>query len=160
MCETMNLSVLQPAIAQAIYDQIPLKGCKHCGVDLPNQIMGFMDEDGWVIPQLLTKMWLWIQCPQCHFQYSLWKLGYGRDSMETEAMKEKIGIWNGFFEAKKHEKAVLATARQSTDPITCPDCHQTYAVGHCHLRYIDHTGKVDLDCPECGGLLIPDWEPK
>lgn len=53
----------------------------HCGFDLSNDVVwGYDHSDGWEVSETEHFQWLWIECPKCGYQMSLWKLGVPRDA--------------------------------------------------------------------------------
>lgn len=48
-----------------------------CGMELHSlTVMGYPHEDGFSTPE--GKMWLFIRCPRCGIDRSLWKMGVSR----------------------------------------------------------------------------------
>ena len=45
-------------------------------------IYGYTHPEGWNIRN--GKYWLWVHCPKCGHDWSLWKLGVPRDSIQKE----------------------------------------------------------------------------
>ena len=82
-------------LAERIFARIPLKRCRHDGEPLPSIVEYYKHSEGWDLTEygIDAKVWLFIRCPHCNYQYSLWKLGYGRSFVETESMKERIDCW-------------------------------------------------------------------
>jgi len=60
--------------------QIKETQCRWCGYrDLDQLVIQFYPHDeGWWVGTLDKKQWLYIECPQCHYDWSLWKLGIPR----------------------------------------------------------------------------------
>ncbi len=61
-------------------DQVTQKGCT-CGATLPTRgcnLEAYAHPDGWVLDGLPGKWWLYIVCPECNYQWALWKLGVPR----------------------------------------------------------------------------------
>jgi len=56
------------------------KLCRWCKVSLNRKIEHYNNPNGWVVDDFPTRLWLWKQCPKCGHQWSLEKLGIGRDS--------------------------------------------------------------------------------
>lgn len=87
--ETLNLVIqenlsqffpreLDPEIARLFYEKLTIKTCKHCHIPLPDKIMHYEHDGGWDVPGFVEKQWLFITCPKCQNQWSLWKLGVPR----------------------------------------------------------------------------------
>ena len=76
-----NVYELPEEIAKPFRDQITKDECRICGYkglkDLP--IVGYPNHPGgWDINDS-SYWWLFIQCPGCNYQWSLWKLGVARE---------------------------------------------------------------------------------
>lgn len=53
----------------------------HCGFDLSKETIWSYDHcDGWEVEETDALQWLWIECPKCHYQMSIWKLGVSREA--------------------------------------------------------------------------------
>lgn len=54
--------------------------CRWCGADLSKEsIMGYPHSRGWTVYGKKEKYWLYIICPNCQYQWALWKLGVSRE---------------------------------------------------------------------------------
>lgn len=54
--------------------------CKTCGDRLDGYpIQRYPHDAGWTVKGLEEKQWLYIVCPRCGYQNSLWKLGIPRE---------------------------------------------------------------------------------
>lgn len=135
---------LEPTIERAIYDQIPLKACRHDGTELPCIIMASDTIDGWKVPGLTEQQWLTIECPTCHFCYSLWKLGYGRSNAETEDMKERIKVWQGHVLIARKETANHKMAE--------------HLEGKHHIKMITQKGYPDIQKPN--DIMVFDYDDR
>ena len=52
------------------------KTCGWCGCLIGDQpIEMFQHPDGWEVSGLPDYQWLYITCPECKYEWSLWKLG-------------------------------------------------------------------------------------
>ena len=57
----------------------------HCGFDLSNEtIWAYDHSDGWEVKEVDSFQWLWIKCPSCGYEMSLWKIGVSRDANIVE----------------------------------------------------------------------------
>jgi hypothetical protein len=66
-------------LAESIFSQLVWTKCKHCeDVWLPHEIYAYEHSNGWVVKGYAARQWLFIICPKCGFQWSLWKLGYAQ----------------------------------------------------------------------------------
>jgi len=53
----------------------------HCGYDLSDElVLAYSHPSGWEIEESNELQWLWITCPNCGYDMSLWKLGVPRDA--------------------------------------------------------------------------------
>lgn len=63
-------------------EQIKDFRCRWCGADLEDEpVHGYDHSDGWSVEGFQEKQWLFIVCPQCRYEWSIWKLGVGRASL-------------------------------------------------------------------------------
>lgn len=70
--------------AEEIYSQLETKNCKYCGTPLPHTpIHCYEHSNGWIVKGFQEKQWLFIICPKCNYQWSLWKLGYSQEKSES-----------------------------------------------------------------------------
>lgn len=130
---------LDPSIAKEIYDQIPLQYCKTCCIPLPRAIQHYPHPDGWVVRTFAEKQWLFIQCPTCGNQITLWKLGYGRNSVETDMLKESVEA------IKTMVLTHIRTENQKKDLLPgCPKCHSKNVT-----RRLDDYGQYYAVCKNC-----------
>ena len=53
--------------------------CKDCGSVLNKEILGYRHDGGYEIKGFKYKQWLYKVCPQCHYEWSLAKLGIKRE---------------------------------------------------------------------------------
>lgn len=55
------------------------KVCRWCNTPLDNvPIQSYPHGDGWEVKEYPYKMWLYVECPKCKYQWALWKLGIPR----------------------------------------------------------------------------------
>ena len=48
--------------------------CRWCGTSLENcEIEHYPHEDGWEVEGFEERQWLYVTCPKCGYQWSLWK---------------------------------------------------------------------------------------
>lgn len=100
-----GFEVLPILEAQNIFSKIPLKGCRSCGEPFhPNEIFHYEHSDGWVVKGFPKKQWLFCVCPICGYQWSLQKLGYGRDANETHAWIERVELWKKAYNEERSNK--------------------------------------------------------
>jgi hypothetical protein len=52
--------------------------CRWCGADLPSDVEFYAHPEGWPVEGLEQLQWLFLTCPKCGYQWSLWKLGVSR----------------------------------------------------------------------------------
>jgi len=56
--------------------------CKWCGTPLWYcEIEHYDHDDGWEVEGFSKKQWLYVTCPKCGYQWSLWKLGIPRSQV-------------------------------------------------------------------------------
>lgn len=54
---------------------IKRNSCNWCGANLKNQPIGhYPHKGGLAVADFEEKQWLYITCPQCSYQWALWKL--------------------------------------------------------------------------------------
>lgn len=59
-----------------------------CGVDITYEpIMAYEHPDGWRVKGYDKPLWLFIHCPKCGYDHSLWKLGVDREATNMEVQK-------------------------------------------------------------------------
>lgn len=59
-----------------------------CGFDLSEEtIWGYSHSDGWEVEETDELQWLWVKCPKCGYEMSIWKIGVPRD-VNIEDIKE------------------------------------------------------------------------
>jgi len=51
------------------------KTCKWCNTPLPTKIEHYPHDGGWWVQGHFTRLWLYVTCPKCGYQWALWKLG-------------------------------------------------------------------------------------
>ena len=53
------------------------KRCRWCDIDISQEpVKGYPHTEGWLVgPQ---KLWLYVTCPKCDYDWALWKLGLSR----------------------------------------------------------------------------------
>ena len=52
-----------------------------CGAELPTDganLEAYAHDGGWPLDGLPGKWWLYVVCPECEYQWALWKLGVPR----------------------------------------------------------------------------------
>lgn len=54
------------------------KTCRWCGTELPQKVEYYAHPDGWKVEGFPTLLWLYVKCPNCKYDWSLWKLGLSR----------------------------------------------------------------------------------
>lgn len=60
-------------------DKIRYAGCAFCGTKLGNEtIQYYAHQGGWLLKGEGTPVWLYVRCPGCKYDWSLWKLGVPR----------------------------------------------------------------------------------
>ena len=85
--ELDSVTELPPEVAtkvlasmQGYTERITKKGCT-CGAPIPNQVEdlhAYLHSGGWTIDGLEGRWWLYMECPECNYQWALWKLGVPR----------------------------------------------------------------------------------
>lgn len=59
------------------------KECKWCGESLETEpVEMYTHDDGWTVDGEHFKKWLYIECPECGYEWALWKLGIPREREE------------------------------------------------------------------------------
>jgi hypothetical protein len=70
--------------AEEIFAKLEITACKHCLTPLPHDVIHcYEHSNGWVVKGFEKKQWLFIICPKCFYQWSLWKLGYSQAKSEV-----------------------------------------------------------------------------
>lgn len=54
------------------------KTCRWCKVELPTDIQFYTHNGGWKVEGHRCRLWLYVTCPGCEYQWSLGKLGVSR----------------------------------------------------------------------------------
>lgn len=77
--ELYNKIMSYPTLEQH-RQQITMVNCRWCQHENIKDCPIEMDEhdNGWQVQGMAKKMWLWITCPGCGYQWALWKLGVGQ----------------------------------------------------------------------------------
>jgi len=88
--------LLDELIALQFYNEIKIDKCRNCAMPLPKkEIYHYRHPKGWVVPGYEEKQWLFIVCPKCNHQWSLWKLGFSRNpKIKTNIQKENPCNYN------------------------------------------------------------------
>jgi len=75
-----NDKLLPETEAQRFRAQYTRTSCD-CGHDLSKEPISYYvpHPDGWTIPQETERVWLFVHCPKCGFDMSIWKLGVPRE---------------------------------------------------------------------------------
>lgn len=63
-------------------EQIKGKTCRWCGEELPNEpedIEYYPHSGGWTVDGFKEKLWLYVTCIKCKYQWALWKIGVPRE---------------------------------------------------------------------------------
>lgn len=62
------------------YKQIKIDTCKWCDYSplSSETIKCYEHEGGWIVDGFTKRMWLFITCPKCDYEWALWKLGVPR----------------------------------------------------------------------------------
>lgn len=63
---------------QAYERQVEGQKCRWCGADLPANIQFYPHPNGWDVVGYQHKLWLYVRCPRCGYDWALWKLGIRR----------------------------------------------------------------------------------
>jgi hypothetical protein len=67
--------------------------CRWCLASLKDEpIKGYPHPSGWRIEGLPEneKYWLYVECPECGYQWALWKLGVKRDAVIPRSEVEAV----------------------------------------------------------------------
>lgn len=137
---------LDPAMAKELFDLLPLPYCRVCRIPLPKEIGYYPHSDGWTHPAFKEKQWFYVQCKECGFQFSLWKLGYGRTPEETAMQKERV------LKLKTDIEAYIKTHSNDLAD-TCPKCHS-----HRVKVTMDDDGQYYAQCQMCHNSGIMTYE--
>lgn len=75
--------VLSEDQAKPFWEQMRVSRCKYCENDLTGLPIQYFNSinayrAGWIVEGLPHKVWLFIVCPNCKYQWALWKLGVSR----------------------------------------------------------------------------------
>ena len=55
------------------------KACRSCSKPMHNvEVESYPHQGGWPVDGRLARQWLYVPCPNCDYQNSLWKLGVPR----------------------------------------------------------------------------------
>ena len=53
--------------------------CRWCNAELPRQLKSYPHPNGWRVKGLSERVWLYVECKKCGYQWALWKLGVPMD---------------------------------------------------------------------------------
>lgn len=73
-------------------EQITKKDCI-CGATLPTggaNLEAYSHDGGWPLDGLPGLWWLYIHCPECGYDWALWKLGVAREGKATNEKMEEV----------------------------------------------------------------------
>jgi len=82
MCNPNVIKELNREYSKKILDIIPVKKCRSCNSDLDDsKVMVYQHENGWDLHTFGfgKKQWIYIKCPVCQNEITIWKLGVPRD---------------------------------------------------------------------------------
>lgn len=71
-------SAIPEEAAAKIFDSIKDKRCRWCGAKLAPPVLCYEHEAGWKVAGYEKRMWLYIRCSKCGYDWALWKLGISR----------------------------------------------------------------------------------
>lgn len=72
-CKVKSLSDYQNEIQKDV-----CRWCNYQGLKTL-QIKSYDHDGGWTVDGFDHKQWLYIVCPKCYYEWSLWKLGVSRE---------------------------------------------------------------------------------
>lgn len=75
---TTHDQMLPAEAAEKILALIGDKCCRWCGADLPSTVYGYPHSEGWEVEGYEERLWLYMLCTKCGYQWALWKLGVSR----------------------------------------------------------------------------------
>lgn len=76
---SMTITKLSLDQSKKILAKTTSKKCKYCNAELGNeQVHYYPHSTGWKIDGIQYKVWLFVVCPGCGYQWALWKLGFFR----------------------------------------------------------------------------------
>ena len=67
-----------------ILERVPEKTCKWCSHRLNRVIDHYPHSGGYWVKGFTEKQWLSMECSNCGYEWSLWKLGFPRESQNKE----------------------------------------------------------------------------
>ena len=76
----MSIKKLSLDHSKQIMEKARIDFCQYCDTPLTGvQISHYPHPEGWDVKGHGNKLWLFIVCPQCNYQWALWKLGVFRE---------------------------------------------------------------------------------
>lgn len=76
---TGNFVVLNMVEARPFLARIVRTRCD-CGFDMGGEpIRGYPHSGGWRVEGYKKRLWLYVTCPNCKYQWAIWKLGVPRN---------------------------------------------------------------------------------
>jgi hypothetical protein len=52
--------------------------CRWCNAPLPETVLSYPHPNGWPVAGMEGTHWLYLECPNCSYDWALWKLGVNR----------------------------------------------------------------------------------
>lgn len=75
----------QQLVRKKFLSQMTKATCHACGANIIGEAVHHYEHDGgWKVPGFEKRQWLYVVCPKCQNQISLWKLGVARDPEENQ----------------------------------------------------------------------------
>jgi hypothetical protein len=65
-------------LAKYFWNQVGSTKCRWCGEELSGMIQHYDHSGGWRVEGFKKRQWLYTQCPNCNYNWALWKLGAKR----------------------------------------------------------------------------------
>jgi uncharacterized protein with PIN domain len=89
--------ILSKELAESFLLQLEKKNCPSCSNSLSEIVYHYEHSSGWIVPEMEKRQWLYLECPKCFHQWSLWKLGVSK----TFEIPNEIYIDNNSSESKE-----------------------------------------------------------
>ncbi len=115
------------------FDELKITKCKHCNTPFSryDPIIHYQHPSGWIVPGYEKKQWLYIECPGCQYQWSLWKLGVGKSLLPIQHKnKELQTVWTD----KSHPGALENKNLLLRDKSELEKEFQTLLIDKCNLQ--------------------------
>jgi hypothetical protein len=109
------------------FDELKITKCKHCNTPFSRNdpIIHYQHPSGWIVPGFEKKQWLFIVCPKCEHQWSLWKLGVGKNLLPVQhkTEEERQKLWK-LWKDKSHPTTIETTSNQFSSEMLLNDLNK------------------------------------